>query len=63
MSDRQQLVRGVAAKFAKASGYQLVEDGVNQWVPAVEALVDVVLFLATEKGAATELTPTVEPDV
>lgn len=42
---RERLVVDIASKFAKAAGYQLVEDNINQWRPAIETLIDGVLDL------------------
>ena len=41
--EHEKIVLDIAAKFAEAAGYQLVESNVNQWVVAVEAMLDGVV--------------------
>lgn len=47
-TERHELVMDIAAKFATAAGYQLVDSNVNQWVVAVEAMLDGIVQILGE---------------
>ena len=44
-----ELIEELAGVFAKAAGYQLVEDNVNQWRLAIGTLIDGIIELIEEE--------------
>lgn len=52
--EHEKIVLDIAAKFAEAAGYQLVESNVNQWVVAVEAMLDGVVQILGQPEESDE---------
>lgn len=54
---RAALVKTIAIQFARAAGYQLVEDNINQWEAAVDTLLrGIAAMLKEDNAPITDIT-------
>jgi len=53
---RAALTKTIAIQFARAAGYELIENNINQWQVAVDMLLRGISEMIREDNAGTEVT-------